>query len=229
MRSWVVGVACASAAGCVVYKGGDDTGTVPQLGQLDLTWQVGSLGCESAGVTSVEVDLGGTVIDSFACANEAASISVDAGTYTLTLRGLDVDGVARYSGDGGTVTVYGGQTSAAPTVLLSALPATINTTWYFENGRLCSANGVNEVELNLFDEDDTLQASMTSPCDAGELLLEDIEAGTYVLLLFGLDEAGVELYNGTAQIAVERGDDLAVDVMLVSSTGGGTTTTAPTP
>ncbi|MEQ1567086.1 MAG: hypothetical protein ABMA64_15715 [Myxococcota bacterium] len=213
MRAWVGTVVLAMATGCVVYKGSDDTGVFQTDGEIQLTWQVGSTGCEGSEVDTVQVDLGGFV-DSFACADGGATMSAPAGTYTLSLAGLDAGGVARYGGDGGTVTVVGGQTYAAPTVVLSALPATISATWRFDNGALCSSNGVQDVDANLFDADDTLQASMTVPCDSAMLTLEDVEAGDYVLLLLGRDVGGTVVYSGEGQVGVERGDMVTVDVVL---------------
>lgn len=216
MRTLLLGSIVVSATGCVVYKGGGTSGPVPGNGQVQITWQVGSAGCDASGVTDVEVDVDGSV-DLFSCNDGGATVTASTGTHDITLRGLDVDGVPRFEGSAGAVTVYGGEVSAVPTVVLSALPATVDTTWYFEDGHLCSANGVQDVEADLFDENDALQATLTVPCDEGMLTLEAVEAGTYVLILFGRDPSGTVTYSGESQLSVERGDRIGVDVMLSGS------------
>lgn len=213
MRTWLLGTILASATGCVVYKGGDSSSQAQGDGQVQVTWQVGSLGCDGAGVATVVVDLG-SASEEFACADGQGTISASPGTYDLVLQGLDASGVARFSGDAGSVTVYAGQVSAVPTVVLSAMPATVDATWYFEDGHLCSANGVLDVEADLFDADQTIQATLTVPCDEGVATLEEVEAGSYTLILFGRDESGTVTYTGESQLSVERGDRIGVDVML---------------
>jgi hypothetical protein len=219
MRSWVAVAVCASLTGCVVVKDGNDTGTSGSSeGSVQLDWRVGSAGCDASGVATVEVTIG-SAVDQFTCGDQTGTMSVPAGTWEVTMRGLDADGVARYGADAGSVTVYGGQTTSVPTVLLSALPATLDVTWYFQNAHLCSANGVESVEIDLLDTDDTLQAQLVAPCDDAGASIADVEAGDYVVLLLGLDSSGIATYHGgfgsaVQPLGLERGDEVAVDIEL---------------
>lgn len=226
MRSWMLAVACAWMGGCIVYKDSNDsdwhsgstwsssTTPAPREGQVEVSWQVGAQGCEAAGVETIEVDLDGYTT-AFACADEAATVSVRQGRYRLILRGLDADGVARYEGDGGQVRVHNNQVTAAPTVVLSALPVTIEASWFFDNGRLCSQNGVSEIEANLFDSEDVLKGTQSVPCDVGVLAFEEVEADAYALLLLGRDGGGAVRYSGEGQIDAERGDRLDLEIVLL--------------
>jgi len=218
MRSWVAVVLCASVTGCVVYKDPGSTHGGPSGdgdGQVQVNWLVGSAGCDSAEVATVEVTIG-TDTEDFACGDGTATLTVPSGSYDVALQGLDADGVARYAGDGGVVDVYGGQTSTVPTVVMSALPATLTTIWYFKNSHLCAANGVSDVEINVFDAEDVLKGTATVACDDGTATLTDLEAGGYAVLALGRDAAGQEIYSGSKQIDLARGDDAQIEIPLVA-------------
>lgn len=213
MRSLVqVAAVVGLAAGCVVVKDKNNEGEPPGPGTVDISWQLGPSGCEVAGVTDVQVDIGG-VGGTFACADESASLTVPAGSYELTLTGLDGQAFARYEGVAHNVVVSADRVTTVPTVVLSALPASVSLTWYFENGKLCAANQVDTVEAVLYDQDfavDTLDA----PCDDGALLIEDVQPGDYVLSVLGRDVGGVVNYGGETPVTLGKGDTLDVEVAL---------------
>lgn len=221
MRSWTAVLACIWTSGCVVYRDADSTWSSPgsstpgasPTGEVEVSWQVGGSGCEAAGIESVEIDLGGlvSVVD---CADESAIVTGQVGRAALSMRGIDANGIARYEGDGGMVDVKRKQVVVAPTVLLSALPASLDVSWYFENGRLCSQNGVDVIEASLFDSEDVLHASDTKPCDVGNIELEEVQAGSYVLLLLGRTADGEVIYSGGSSFDAQRGDSLTIDVPL---------------
>jgi hypothetical protein len=214
-----------AATGCVVVHDGWDSSSStdsgsstwepppPAVGDVEVGWQLGSAGCEAGGVVDVEITLG-TLVTTAPCADELAVVVAPAGWADLVLRGLDADGVARYEGSGGEVRVHAGELVTAPTVLLSALPASIQASWFFENGRLCASNGVVDVEASLFDANDVLRASEIDACEASELRLGEVQAGPYVLLVLGRDDVGEAVFRGEAVIEAGRGDRIAVDVML---------------
>lgn len=209
MRGWFSVVALAS--GCVVVKE-PETPPGPGTGEVQVSWQVGAAGCEASGVTQIEVDVGG-VGGTYDCASESALLTVPAGSYPIDLVGLDVGGAPRYGGQT-TVTVISGQRVAVPTVILGALPASVTASWYFENGRLCSQNGVNEIDVTIF-EDDFIVDSTSGPCDAGQLTIDQVQAGTYVISVLGRDANGSATFIGEQQITLEKGDSSSVDVTLV--------------
>ncbi|MEQ1504427.1 MAG: hypothetical protein ABMB14_19455 [Myxococcota bacterium] len=213
MRSWIGLVVVAGwTTGCVVVH--DDPTNEATIGSVDVSWQVGPQGCEAAGVTDIAVDIGG-VGGSFACDDEAASIDVPAGSYDLVLRGLDGQGIARYEGIETGIHVTGGQVTSVPTVVLSALPADVTVNWYFENGRLCSANEVDEVEATLFDLDDFATEPVTAPCDSSVLTIEDVQPGAYTLALLGRNAGGQLTWSGETEVTLDKGDSKTVEVQLV--------------
>jgi len=219
-------VAVASS-GCVVYADGsegsssssstdwtqEDVGPHAK-GQIDATWQVGADGCEAAGVETVEIVHRGVSLGSFPCADGEAVVDAPPDRGVLELTGSDADGVVRYAGEVGRVRVYAGQTTTAPTVLLEPLPATVAVTWYFENGHLCSANGIQEVEIDLFDANDVVQHQGTTSCDDGRFSFDGVEPGTWSLLLLGRTGHGDAAWRASADLELQGGDSVREDLML---------------
>lgn len=201
----------AGLTACVVES--KDGTTELEDGTIVVAWEVGASGCEAAGVTQVRVTVGDEADATFACADGTASFEVPPDHYDVHLDGLDAQGAVRYGGDT-TVTVGAGMTVDAPTVVLSALPADLTVTWYFENGRLCSANGVEDVELTVF-EDDFVVDTVTAACDDGTASLEGLVAGTYDVTLFGRDAGGVSLFSGTETVDLGKGDAVVMEIQLV--------------
>ncbi len=196
--------------GCVVGSSVVD-GTAPD-GTLDLTWAVGSSGCDEAGVTGVVVTVGG-VEGRFGCGEEAGTLEVPPGTYTLEARGLDVEGVDRYAGTT-TVTVISEDTTAAH-VVLSALPGGLTVTWFFENGRLCAANGVTDIRTTLFDDQDYVVDEVDSACEEGLVSFEGLEAGAYAAVVVAHGGSGVPMFDGEIDATLEKGDRVEVEVELL--------------
>jgi hypothetical protein len=212
MRSWLAIAAVGLATGCVIRDDGDKD--LETTGTVDVSWRVGPSGCEAAGITEIELSVGG-VGGTYDCEDEGASVSVPAGTHDLLLVGLDGGGDARFGGEELGVVVDGGQTTTVPTVILGALPASLTVNWSFANGLLCTPNGVETVQAFLF-EDGTQETELTAPCGDGSMTLEGFEAGTYSLSVFGSDEDGTIGFSALAEVTVERGDTASVTVSLAA-------------
>lgn len=210
MRSWLAIVAFGLATGCVVR---DDEEPEGSTGTVELSWQMGPSGCVAAGITEVEVDIGG-VGGTFDCEEGGATIGVPAGTHDVVLTGVDATGDERFGGEELGVVVTAGETTVVPTIVLGALPASLTVNWSFANGQLCTPNGVEEVEAFLFDEADVIQGQLAGACDEGTFTLEDIDADSYTLRLVGKDEGGTEIVSGTADVLLERGENSEVSVVL---------------
>ena len=195
--------------GCVVK--GDETPEPLPDGTIIVAWEVGASGCEVAEVDTVQVTIDEET-SSFPCLDGTATFEVPAGAYDIHLDGLDLQGATRYGGDT-TVTVGADQTVNAPTAVLSALPADLTVTWFFENGRLCSANGIEEVELTVF-EDDFVVDSIIAPCDDGTASLEDLVAGTYDVNLLARDSGGVAQFSGTETVDLQKGELAVMEIQL---------------
>jgi predicted phosphodiesterase len=230
MRTWAL--LAVLSTGCVVYadpnggwsessststwSGGGGGGGGGREGQIEVSWQVGASGCEAAGVDQVQVDFDGDALGTFPCADGGAVVDAPVDEAKLEAFGIDGQGVTRYAGDAGRVRVRANEVATAPTIVLSALPASIKATWFFDNGHLCGANGIDTVEADLFDLDDTLQAQDELPCDQGQVRFDQVESGDYTVLLLARDRDGQGRYVGQAPITVLPGDALAVDVMLTA-------------
>jgi hypothetical protein len=210
MHAWFVGASLIS--GCVVVK--EQEPTAVGTGEVEVSWQIASSGCEAAGVTEVAVEIGG-VGGSYDCAAGSAVLTVPSGTHDLFLAGYDASDIARYGGESPAVTVIGGQAIRVPTVVLGALPASVTATWSFDNGFLCSTNNVEEIEMIIYDND-FIEDSSVAPCDSEGLTISDIRAGDFVVSLLGRDASQQVIYSGEAQVSLEKGDNEVVHIQLLA-------------
>jgi hypothetical protein len=200
-------------AGCV-YQGDvvDGKAPAPLTGGVDVSWQVGAGGCEAAGVQTIRVETEAESLEA-ACADGGMSLDLEAGLHQLWLTGLDDQGRPRYEGEVADVRVVGGEITTVPTVVLQAMPSELTVTWYFDNGRLCGGNGVDEVDLTLFD-DDTIVETLTTPCDDGIEALPPVQSGSYTLSVLGRDGDGRITWGATQELDLGKGDAITVEVML---------------
>jgi hypothetical protein len=208
MRTWFVIPVAALAAGCVVQT----EEVVVGSGLVEVTWQVGASGCELSGVTDVVVEVG-PASETFACSDGGGSLEVPEGEWRVDAFGIDEDGVERYAATDERVRVFAGETATVPTLVLGALPAALTVTWFFENGRLCGGNGVEEVDITLFD-DDYIADSLTTACDDGIETLEAVTAGAYTISVLGRDAQGTARFGGDADVELFKGAGHTVEVMV---------------
>lgn len=202
----------ALVSGCVVTSGQGSTGdSGSEPGTLSLTWSVGAMGCEAAGVTEIEVALG-SVRERLPCADGGAVVSGPSGRYAVVATGFYADGAPRYEGTATVDVTAGAQTTGH--VTLAALPAALEVSWYFQNGRLCAANGVTDVHLVLFDDDDFVVAETSLPCEEGLTSLEGLVSGTFGVLAEGLDEAGALAFRGASEVVLGKGETAVVELEL---------------
>jgi hypothetical protein len=214
-RFWFV-AGWAATTGCIVASRGTDETTFPDArdGQVEVSWRVGTSSCEEAGIVTVEIQVG-LEAASFPCTDQAGTLSVPAGVYGLQLIGYDAEQLPRYGADAEDVSVFDGQLTTVPTLVLSSLPATVSATWYFDNGRLCGYNGVSTVDLSLFDLDDTLKGEVEAPCEDGAAYLGEVEAGDYILLAYGRNDQGTATHRGEVATTLTRGDAAVLDLELL--------------
>lgn len=66
----------------------------------------------------------------------------------------------------------------------------IAVSWSFDNSMMCGPNEVTEVEISLYDGDETIL------CEDGLFLIEDLGWSTYDVTVVGLDESGEETWTG---------------------------------
>jgi hypothetical protein len=97
---------------------------------------------------------------------------------------------------------------------LTAMTARIEVSWYFSNGRLCSANEVQQVRVDVWD-DGFLIAEPVSPCDDGYLDVRSLPSGDYHLELSGLEGPSQNpTFGGALDVSLEKGDVRQIDVSL---------------
>ena len=104
-----------------------------------------------------------------------------------------------------------GQTTTVETIRLQALPGTLQVNWFFANGRLCGSNGVADIDIALF-QNDEIQYDLQTPCDDGVEEMTGITSGTYDLSVLGADENGIAQFGGSVVVDIGKGDYVSVDV-----------------
>jgi len=206
-------VSLLTLTACQVDHTSEYTPPEAQYGEIDFSWQIGTSGCTTAGVETVEVDLGDESA-LFDCVSGGGSMTVPAGLYDVEMTGFDSVGVARYSGSYEDVQVSGDDFATVPTVVLGALPATMTVTWFFENGRLCGSNDVSELDIIVFDNDFILEV-FTTECDDGIEQVGPVLSGSYTIQIVGRDSLGTAAFIGDSDTDLEKGDDTAVEIELL--------------
>jgi hypothetical protein len=113
------------------------------------------------------------------CKNGFAIVSnIPEGFYRLSLEGIDANDKSIYEGfypdpsipqkdlEKYAMFVKSGQQSVVPEKInLTGKPGEILLSWYFENGRLCSMNGINTVDVTIYDMFANLIHDKTYSCD----------------------------------------------------------------
>lgn len=200
---------------------GDDAADLPP-GNLALSWLVGTSNCAAVGVETVAVIVDGSdsVIQTYDCNEEGALLTdLQAGAYTVRLRGEDSLGVERFGVTVQGVEVRSGGTTTVPTVRLLPIPAVILVSWYFDNGRMCTQNDVDSVELILWDGV-IPEVTLVAPCSDAESAIEIEQAGAYEVEVAGRDADGLVTFRGQSDVVVNYGDDVLVEVRLEPRSGG---------
>ncbi len=198
-------------------------GEVEPFGQSSVTvaWDVAPLGCDVAGVEAVSVNLGNSVNTygtTFGCgARQGLLTGVVPGTYRLELIGLDEAGAAVFGTGQREVFVRPDERLEVPPMDLTALPATVQVRWYFENQSVCGANGVSEVELTVFDSASYEVARGSHECDAGRALIEGVQAGDLWVRVRALGDGGH--FEGVDEVSVKRGGEAQLEVGLAEING----------
>lgn len=210
-RLAVLGAALALTAGC-----GSEVEPVGE-GSFELTWDVSPRGCEAAGVEIVEVTLVNAkreYVEQYDCLAQTAVIDgIQPAKYDLTLTGLDPGGHATFESNSRVVTVAGERTNVADLVRLTAKPADLRVNWTFANARVCGANGVESVEVALFDSAYYEVARRTFGCDRGSGTFEGLRAGGYTVEAIA-ETDDEDPFHGLSETSLKRGDEGHVEVVM---------------
>lgn len=215
-NSWKKVAVAASTAALIFAACGSDVEPVGQ-GSFDLSWDVSPRGCEAADVEVVELSLTNahrSYVEQYDCQDGSATLhGLQSATYDLELIGLDAVGHTTFASDRRVVEIRPERTNTADVVRLTAKPATMRVHWTFENSRVCGANGVERVEVALFDSAYYEVARRTFGCDRGSGVVEGLRAGSYTVeAVAESSEGGV--FDGLTETSVKRGASSHVDVVL---------------
>ena len=176
---WILGIASGSI-GC------GDIEAIPS-GSVETTWELRPAGCRSADVDSVEVWLtpeGRGPTDPIRAERSCqtgtlVANGIEPGRYQLRLFGVGADGHVPFAAAPQKVTIFPDETVRAPHALLTARPASLQTTWRFKNGRLCGANGVDRVTVSVYGPEGDIIRSEDFACTQGKALVQHIQPGRH--------------------------------------------------
>lgn len=210
-RGWVIApFVMASMVGCgyEVEPFGE--------GSVLIDWEVAPLGCADSGVEIVEISLvrdGGSLRDESECEKGGMRIDgLDPGKYEVSLRGFPSGEPATFAAEAVEVTVPPDGQARVEGVELLALPGAARIQWAFDNQKSCAANGVQELELTVFDAGLHETYRVVTACAAGEYEVESLRAGKYLFRLRAVDDAGH--LEGVAEADLKKGTAVEVEVVL---------------
>ncbi len=203
-----------------------DEDAPPQPGTMSLSWKISPLGCEASGVENVEVEVyrkTGEVPSRYLAACTAGRTTIDGlepGRYLINVLGLDLDGKAIFETGEHEVPVYAGEIATPEQFRLTAKKAELIFSWAFDNGRLCAANGVSDVVVGVYDMDGFAIDEVAYACADGVGTVDGIPSGAFIIEAVGMAVDGSGLYRSLLEVAVERGDELNVDLQLQACAEG---------
>lgn len=219
-KKWF-GAACVAAMAAAALLVGCDESSSPRAGALALRWSAGpAASCEAADLARVEVELrrGRDTVErmAFPCSDGGAFVdALDPGRYDVTLHGVDATGLRTFVASLGRVQVVEGAHVDLGTVRLDALPAQIQLQWFFANGKLCSQNQVEKIEVAVYDDEYYRIDSAEFGCAQGHGTLAPLPAGGYELEVTGFSNGGLHARaRSVVALHVGRGEDVLVEVPL---------------
>jgi hypothetical protein len=185
-------------------------------GRLAIDWNIRPHGCEASGVEKIRADLtfkGGARKETFDCQQKKAVVGdLRPANYEIRLYGIDAAGDETFQAGPERVTVYGGEQNDAPQMHLTGSPSRLAVTWRFANGRVCGSNGIDEVELTLYDTGDYKVREHEASCTAGETRLEGLAPGNYLIELQANGEETA--FSGFSKVRTRRGKTADSEVLL---------------
>lgn len=201
---WVVAV-----AGCGELEPYED-------GAAELSWEVAPLGCEEGGVDTVEIGLEANeeqVTRRVGCTTGGARFDgLTPGLWEAEFRGEDVDGIGRYSARIEDVMVRPGMVTQIDRVDLVARTGGADVDWTLPSGMDCSSEGLESVELAVFNESNHEVYRRSLPCDEAGVKMDGLYGGQHLFRLRA-GERGTPL-EAVETATVEAGVDIDVNLQL---------------
>ncbi len=213
-KKMLVLVGCLALGGVVAC--GDEVEPMDN-GNLSLTWDVSPKGCKDSGVTEIEVSLENSYYDyreRFSCEKGEAQLgSIYPGNYRLNVSGFDKSAQVTFAAAQQSVTVHGAKIETIGRVRLTAKPASVEVAWLFDNGRVCGANDVEQIDVIVFDDKGYEVASSQFTCNDGSGVVKGLPAGKY-LVEASAQVGGKTAFEGQSEVELDRGEAGQVDVKI---------------
>ncbi len=186
--------------------GGCGDGDEP--GAVHVSWRTGALSCSEAGVHRVRAELFGYGDKAAAaqleapCDRRALDLGdVDAGSYTLWLKGIDSAGCWTHEARQ-DVRVAEGGTRQIDDLALLRRRRTVDLRWPFTNELDCTGNGVEEMSVTV-DVGDEYTLDEIFDCEGLHRAIEGVPAGTMRVTFTALDARGEPMARGEATFGPE--------------------------
>ena len=170
-------------------------------GGLYVSWNIGTLTCEEAGVSDMRIALydfsraNARVTETGSCTEGSLRAdSVPSGEYTLILDGLNSSGCVTYRAEQ-YVRIPSGQVLSLPSIAMPNRLRALRTRWALPDQKRCSDFGVDQVAVRV-KVGDRFDQTYFRICDLGQLVTDDlVPIGPLSVTAVGLDRDG----NGIAR------------------------------
>jgi len=199
-------------------SGGDEQPPPVPLAALQVSWRITTynLACDSVGLQSVRLELTGTGRTPFQrqvpCSQGSLLVQdLPAGPATLTLHGLDAADKTTYRTAAQALPLRADTTEVVGPLNLARLPATLHVDWAFANGLRCGSNGVEFVDLTIFDLDLQREVLPTTryDCDVLTPPVLELAPGRLELIASGIG-GGRALFADTEPITLAAEQEASV-------------------
>lgn len=177
---------CIALTGMLLLVSGCDEDTA--TGDLQVAWTIGlddptTMECTDKGIALITVSLTSSQHDEereVACDDGSVTFqNIPKVTYSVSVVGEDDTGCPIYSGEtSGARPSEEAEPEVASVTLQHLEPSgTLQIGWVFEDGGLCGANDVDEVDITVLANDVEI-VNESVPCNDGIMELNPVEAGS---------------------------------------------------
>ncbi len=219
----------AVAAGC------SEKSSEVEKGDLHVTYRVGSgsSNCEDVGIAFVRIHIAISeteelLRETFPCSPAAQSVTftdVEAGSYTISIKGLDSGNNAIYSGQGLLpVTVLADQTNGPVDVVLDQIRPAMEIFFGFNDVGGCDRFEVIDIMVRVYENGSSLIHDQTYDCLTqinDSLLIPDLsDTSTFDLRIRGMNDFGEGTYEYNQDgIVVAPGASTPISAEMTPCTG----------
>ncbi|HET9156322.1 MAG TPA: hypothetical protein VFN91_06620 [Myxococcaceae bacterium] len=182
-------------------------------GALTVAWNFGGRSCSQVGVTQVKIAIGGEPLsqDTFDCESSLATFTnFYAGTYNVTVQGLDANGAVIWTGSQSVR--LRGDTSVSVSLQPVGNQNTLTVAWTFGGGT-CLGAAVDQVRIAV---SGVPLSQDTFDCRNGVTTLTGFFQGTYSVTVQGLDSTGAIIWSGSQSVTVNGNANVSVDLQPLS-------------